>query len=688
MGTPEEEVGYIASDEYTHRMASPAFDRSTHPVVESPLRKMSHPIAETESEQENKAEDSGVIHVDDPYHSAQHPDGFAHSPAPEEKTHKLGEGEDDEEQPILAADETRPESAFQHPAVPPTLERGDSFDHDTKSQSSSTSRSLPPSLHSRPSLARYTSRGEEREEINTPLEDVNEYEPLFPEGDNKEKEPIDAAERFKKRPDTLKHKFPSQDIWEDTPDSLQLHTIVSTPDVRKDETSETPEGDSFRRSQAASADPHEVATSMLESEEHQLKRPSLSKQRFPSKDIWEDVPDSQRLVTTVETPQEAPESKSPEVSRKPSLPSRPQKRSQEAPTVDTSSKPPVDFSNKPMISPEKRQPPSIPGRPKPQIPSRPTRRTTDESKEPEGQKEKKEQKETPPVKPKPPVPSRPGGSKIAALKAGFLTDLNSRLQVGPQGPKPPEKKDDERPEEKKPLQDARKGRARGPARRKPAPAPTPALASATDTEGAKPATISEVKITETWNVWQVDEGGKLVMGDKSKAEPAQPEVSPVTPEPSSKNVADESIDPQKTPTPPTVDEEEPEVERSNPQADEPASKPEEIKPALDEATAHAESFSSERSSIGTKPSMSTTEPELQTEPTTQPEPAVPTEPIVQTEPEVATQDEVLAPEHIGSTDEPHPALKTPESKLDEAAENMAASADGKRPSNGDIDTTL
>jgi hypothetical protein len=33
---------------------------------------------------------------------------------------------------------------------------------------------------------------------------------------------VSAADRFKKRPDTLKHRFPSQDIWEDTPNSLQL----------------------------------------------------------------------------------------------------------------------------------------------------------------------------------------------------------------------------------------------------------------------------------------------------------------------------------------------------------------------------------------------------------------------------------------------------------------------------------
>lgn len=699
-GTPEEEVGYIASDEYTHRMASPAPDRSARPVVESPLRKMSHPTAETDSKQENKAEGSGVIHVDDPYHSIYHPDGFARNPAPEEKLHKPAKGEDDEEEPILAADEVRPESAFQHPAVSPTLERGDSFDHDIKSQSSSTSHSRPTSrpssLHGRPTLARYTSRGEEREDIHTTLEDVDEYEPLFPEDDNKEKKPVSTAERFNQRPNTLNHKFPSEDIWEDTPNSLQLHATVTTPDIPKNEPSEAPEEDFLRKSQAASVDPHEVATSILESEnqeEKNQKTPSLSKQRFPSKDVWEDAPDSQQLVTTVGAPQEAPAPESPEVPRKPSIPSRPQKR----PAVDTSTKPSVDTSAKPVVSPEKRQPPSIPDRPKPQVPTRPAKRSPEEQ---------KEQKETPPVKPKPPVPSRPGGSKIAALKAGFLTDLNSRLQVGPQGPKPPEK-EDEPLAEKKPLQDARKGRARGPARRKPAPTPAPAsTTAAAETAGAKPMAVSEVKITETWNIWQVDEGGKLVVGDNKergdvdKNEAAQPDVSPVSPE-LSKNTAGEPTDAQPAPTPPVV-EEKSDVESDRPEsnvgptgesditpAEEPAIKPDETRAALDKALAQANP--EPIPSIPTEPSIGA-EPATETESIVKTEPVVengeqfvPTDPAIQTEPTTVPPDETLAPDDV--VNEPSgsiSALRTPKSRLDEVAEDMAASADGKRPSDGDF----
>lgn len=651
-GTPEEEVGYIAADEYTHRIASPAPDRGAQPAVESPLRQMSHPPAEIDSKKETTTEDAGVIHVDDPYHSVQHPDGFAQAPAPEEQTHGPGEGEGDEDEPILAADQVRPESAFQHPAVSPTFDRNDSFEHDSRSRTPSASHSRS---NSRPTLARYTSRGEEQEDTHTPLEDVAEYEPLFPEDETKEKEPISAAERFKQRPDTLKHRFPSEDMWEDSPDSLQLHATVSTPDEPKNEKFETPEQESFRKTQETSVNPHEVASHILESEDHQekeTKRPSISQQRFPSRDVWEDAPDSQQLVTTVEAPEETP--KSPDVPSKPSIPARAQRRPQQSPPVDT--------STKPVISPvEKRQPPSIPDRPKPQIPSRPAKRSPEEPKEA-------------PAKPKPPVPSRPGGSKIAALKAGFLTDLNSRLQVGPQGPKPQEKKEEEAPAEKKPLQDARKGRARGPARRKPAPAPAPAPAAPTTTESAdaKLSTTPKVKITETWNVWQVDEGGRLVVGDKDastdKPAPSQPDISPMAPE-LSKNTAGESTDPQPQASP--VTEEVPKVEPSHP---EPATEPSPIEPSQPEPS------QPEPEPIHREPSHP--EPELSHRESSQLESSH--EPA--TEP-AAKPDETKTSPTGPASETPVDAKPSPvtlDLGLEEAAEHMAAFADGKRESDGDI----
>jgi len=710
-GTPEEEVGYMASDEYAQRMASPAPDRSVRPTVESPLRKMSHPTTEKESKQEYTQE-SSVIHVDEPYHHSHHPDGFAPTPALEKQV-KPNEGEREEEEPILAADEVRPESAFQHPAVSPTLEKGDNFDEfrsRTPSTGHSRSNSRSTSNHGRPALARYTSRGSEREDAHTPLEDVAEYEPLFPE-DNKEKQPASTVERFKQRPE-LKHRFPSQDIWEDSPNSLHLHATVTSPDAPKLESFETPEQESIRRSQVASVDPHEVATHILESEEHKedgSKRPSLSKQRFPSRDVWEDAPDSQQLVTTVKAPEEAPqeaphevpqeapkeshkeELTSPEVPKKPSIPTRPARRPQLTP-------PAVDPSTKPGTSPtEKRQPPSIPGRPKPQIPARPAKKSPEEP--------KKEEPKDVAAKPKPPVPARPGGSKIAALKAGFLSDLNSRLQGGP--PKPPEKKKEEEPAEKKPLQDARKGRARGPARRKPAPAAAPpTTAPTTETAGSKLPTIPEAKIAGVWNIWQIDEGGQLVVSGhdvskKPEPEPSQPEPSnlePAEPEPKTESPLAESMEPEPLPEP-----SKPEPS----QLDIPPMAPELSKNVAGEPTDPVLSFKP----IETPESELEKEPESIVEPVAKQEenefspvePPVP-EPLTTAEPDIpsTTKSSIASP----TTDNPDaelaaiepkiikpqeankPSEATPELKLERTVENMAAFADGKRESDGDIQIGL
>lgn len=415
----------------------------------------------------------------------------------------------------------RPESAYQHAAVSPTFQ-----DYEDRSRTPSVNESRSNSRAtsyrgSTPALARYNSRDEEI--VNTPLEDVEEYEPLFPEDGSKESKPLAAAEVMKKRPDALKHRFPSEDIWEDSPNSHQLHATVSTPDIPKQDRFETPEQEEARKSREPGIDSHQVAKRILDSgEQEPPTRPGLAKQRFPSRDIWEDAPESQTLVTTIE-PSEEKQLTSPAVPTKPILPRRPEKRQP----------PQVDASTKPTSPVEKRQPPVIPDRPKPQIPTRLANRTAART---EG-----EEAQAPSTKPKPAVPARPTGGKIASIKAGFLSDLNSRLQVGPQAPpKPQEKK--EAPVEKGPLSDARKGRARGPARRKPA----------VEKPAARLPTIPEIKITETWNVWQIHEDGNLVVGDGNKDE--QPGTALSTPEPSgsddtmapplARNMSGESADPQ------------------------------------------------------------------------------------------------------------------------------------------------
>lgn len=607
MGTPEEEVGYLASDEYMHRIASPAPDSRfvSQPAVESPLRKMSFPVSETQPKSPTRPslrhhrsssynQTEGVIHVDDPMHPLHHPDGFAPTPAFEDHTPEAEESAEYDE-PILAADEMRPESAYLHPAVSPTFEHRGSFDEDehrrTPSFSHSRSNSRSASAGGAPMLTRYDSR-EMHEDNHTPLEDVEEYEPLFPEDESKKEGPVSAVERFKKRPDNLKHRFPSQDIWEDTPNSLQYYTTVTTPDLPKRDSSEsfeTPEQEAARRMKAEKIDSHKVASHILEGDGargmDKSARPDYK--RFPSRDIWEDVPDSQQLVTTVEPATD--ELKSPEAS-KPSIPPRPQRQAQ---------------STSPT---EKRQPPLIPDRPKPQIPIRPAKPSSQASAEGAAV-----------PKAKPAIPARPDGSKIASLKAGFLTDLNSRLQLGPQQPKPQEK-EPEPAAEKQPLSDARKGRARGPTRRKPA----------AENANARLPTIPEIKITTAWNVWSVGEDGDLTVGNEPSHTKTEPFITSAAPE-LAKNTAGEPVDP--TPGSPAAE----------------IVSPGTVQPDIDPTPA---------------------EPE-----TTQVETTVlPSEPAPKEDPPG------VSPPGATALSEAIPVS----TKLDAALEDMAATADGKRSSDGDI----
>jgi len=244
-------------------------------------------------------------------------------------------------------------------------------------------------------------------------------------------------------------------------------------------------------------------------------RPGL-KQRFPSRDIWEDTPDSLQLETTVETPQvDEKEVLSPPAERpttgavayhqekaaagyplgseegrattgiaaimKPQVPARPTRSKLSEPSETSQS------GNLDRPSQLDGASPPIPMKSKPVVPARPLKPITRDSSENVPLTTVTSNSSAKSVgsdsgaaaaaaKPKPPVPSRPVGSKIAALQGGFMSDLNKRLQLGPQAPKKEEISQEE-PEvetEKAPLVDARKGRARGPARRAPAKSPTPA----------------------------------------------------------------------------------------------------------------------------------------------------------------------------------------------------------------------
>lgn len=357
--------------------------------------------------------------------------------------------------------------------------------------------------HSRP-----TSRPSSiyRVELSEPkpstLEDVEEYEPLFPEEEKSGKKPT-AAEVAKAK--LLKQRFPSRDIWEDAPDSVHYSAEVSTPELPEEAEKEKalehpmdiPPRDGETPAQAFARHQEELAEKESKNSEsflhrqqkptswaqHRLaqetasSRPSMA-QRFPSQDVWEDTPDSLKLETTVSTPQL-------EDSPQPESPQQPQR----------AAKPAIPERPKPK-SPEETSKPIIPDRPKPQVPARPRKASTSETKE----------AAAPAPKPKPAVPARPMGSKIAALQAGFMSDLNKKLGLGPQAPKKEEPAAEDLIEEKEkapPLQDARKGRARGPQRRAPA-ATSPSPAAATRSEAPAPAEKPRLSFATTVTVFTID----------------------------------------------------------------------------------------------------------------------------------------------------------------------------------------
>lgn len=632
VATPNEQIGYLATEEYTSRINTPAsyvnkaHSNYSQTHLESPLRKASvapesdpedtfekskelHSVTQAESDRPSDYEsEEDEIHVDDEIHiddpAVRH--GLTTVTGYDPSTEDLGQngvstdaegGWVDETGygvPILAADEVakEPESGYLHPAVAPVQERRSSsyvsaqdsdappFQLGYRNNSGSNSRasSRPVSVHGGPlpNLTRFTSH-DEREETHTPLENVDEYEPLFPEEQEKQSGQNPVIEKFKRR-DIMKRRFPSQDIWEDTPNSLQLQATVETPESAEEQASKIPHA-TTAGFEATTEGIRPAETGRNETPNF-LHKPHVDeetgspglKQRFPSKDIWEDSPDSSCLVTTVETPhdEESKDSSSeayqaatsvagiekPSLPQKPvkselsgdsvalisqsvpSIPPRPARKPREPPTAaidPTSGNLPVEKSpaGSTHTSPlESRKAPVLPDR-KPQVPARPSRSTAYENpdlasiskttsassiRSSEAGDDKRGIVSKPTPKPKPAIPSRPFGGNIASLKAGFLSDLDKRLQLGPQAPKSHEKatKEPKVAVEKAPLADARKGRVRGPPRRKPGttsvpPAPI-SIAEVVEEEpgvGNKPTNWS---IQPPWTVWQAAEDGPLQVG--------------------------------------------------------------------------------------------------------------------------------------------------------------------------------
>lgn len=646
----------MASEEYASRLNTPAsatFHRPLHsnhsqPHVESPLRKQSFPV-DAESSYGLEKKDSHASHRLSSEHALESDteDDESDVPPPTvRKSKNRGNGYGSpavdlgprgsnteavggfiEERgygvPILASDEVAktPEVEYMQPAVSPVQERRGSNYHSgvdpehqsgfkigSRSGSASNSRptSRPGSVHSLPALSRFSTHDEDRENMHTPLEDVDEYEPLFPDEEGN-KRIVTAAERLKLR-EQMK-RFPSKDIWEDTPNSLQLQATVATPEPSNEQSDpldkapaavfETPEQESARKGEVGEEEkakliPREERLAKSNFKPHirqEMHRPGLM-QRFPSRDIWEDSPDSACLETTVggsqvDDPKSPPDegleagavvqtSGAPiegiiagEQNRdgatagaagaKPSIPPRPNKSKESSPSEDLGQAPPSVPARPPRrlhqvppadaqvpmvtskfsaVSPveakqppptETRKGPMLPERSKPQVPVRPAKSVGRESSESvplskvtstssmgsDGASAKDLASLPPAPKPKPAIPARPAGSKIASLKAGFLSDLDSRLKLGPQGPKPQEKAEREPEEEKAPLVDARKGRAKGPARRKPVASTTPESAAAEGQE-ANPV-VRNWQIQKPWTVWEHD--GALKVGQQTPTTP-------------------------------------------------------------------------------------------------------------------------------------------------------------------------
>lgn len=385
------------------------------------------------------------------------------------------------------------------------------------------------------------------------------------------------------------HRFPSKDVWEEASGFSQLETTVSTraPSVAEnsDEDHETRGEEVQKRSDRKSAaevayihgQPNEHYVPGDEVEFERKQKGSLGKpahyqhqvnssgrddgldrllkkgnpsddpeklgaartktKRFPSKDIWEDVPPSLELsasigeenaadVSAVETEEHATISgntdpaeteteqnltTSPPI-EEPAPPAKTSKPETPARPVVPSSRPPIKsrhHTDPSVPVAEKKLPPNLPGRPKPKVPlNRPTRPSSTATTAATARFPSTEVR-PPPVGQRPSVPPRTSG-KIAAMKAGFLTDLDNRLKFGPQASKKEEEKVGKVEEkEKVVLEDVRKGRAKGPRRK------LPTTTEKTEKVEEKTQTMS----VGVWAVWSVGDAGSVnVLGGSEVVE--------------------------------------------------------------------------------------------------------------------------------------------------------------------------
>ncbi|KAF3903077.1 hypothetical protein ABW21_db0202211 [Orbilia brochopaga] len=235
------------------------------------------------------------------------------------------------------------------------------------------------------------------------------------------------------------------------------------------------------------------------------QRPKLgekqhSNQGFPSKDIWEDAPESTHVTYEVQEEEQShdPDYYDPREARKREEEAR-KREQEEAAAVKSPSEssgstaipppPPArpvkataaDPSLPPVSPNTAKHVPIVPDRPKPAVPRRPVKKMSDPSSHVTSPDDARS---PPPTKPKPTIPGRVAGG--IAARANFINQLADKLAKGPVVPKKEEPEHEPEPKAREPLEDVRKTRARGPAKRKPTVTATATSDTSTDAPAKSP----------------------------------------------------------------------------------------------------------------------------------------------------------------------------------------------------------
>ncbi|KAI5837230.1 hypothetical protein DFP73DRAFT_487624 [Morchella snyderi] len=446
------------------------------------------------------------------------------------------ENEREQEYPILAADEVlkRAGGGYMAPAISPPLAAWR-----PESAVNSRPHSRPQSTH--PGIddddedadvepVKLSGHDFESKELlgRESLESGERPEPLFPESDE-EAEGKETPGEMKvhekpKRPGMPEsmgssggHRFPSKDVWEEAPEFSQLEATVSSTPPPKDTEMTDEEREAERTIPKRTDGKPETGIKFIHGQPNEhytaeyrhhvsregrddgleklLKRGSSTDdpdklgasssrekvKRFPSNDIWEDVPPSLELSAELT---HLPEEEYSATEPKDRATTGGTTKFEDPATLEVERRPttgaPIEASSRPEIRARPVVPSARPA-PKARVP-----------------------------KSKPSVPPRTGG-KIAALKQGFFKDLDNRLKLGPMAPKKAEEGAPSSPEkvkEKEVLSDVRKSRAKGPRGRK--------LPTATTTEAAAPKEEKKLEIMSVgvWSIWSVgDQGDVEVLTD-------------------------------------------------------------------------------------------------------------------------------------------------------------------------------